>query len=462
MGQVVEHRLHELLEGDGVADAEAVGEPLGEGIECTVGGGGLVPDEGGRVAEIAAVHHQVPVSGEPAHTLKFLKGEVECPEDFVRRERGIDHPPFGIVANNGRAAQPFEDADLDFLWVQGMQTIESGCEGLEILTGEPGDEVGMNMDTGVLAEESEVILQSFEVLTSADAFGCGRVKSLDSDLELESARGELLDQVTELGGQAVRNHFEVEEESGPQAFEEELEDCLAGGQVQVEGAINEFELIGAAVEESLHRGQERFEREGPDRNIDGGEAEFAGKGATPGGLDIKQAVLEIGIGVMLVGRLDLGQVGQGGTDDLWKGIGGVSRGGEEPPADVGEFEVGFTGDDVGCECGEWVGFGVMADLGSAENDADLRVQASEELEDLGGLLDVPDIDAESDDAGLVLEQTRHDIQWALLKIKFEEDGSGLELPEIGVEVSKPEGGVDELGVEGGENEIGHGTLEWCQ
>lgn len=67
--------------------------------------------------------------------------------------------------------------------------------------------------------------------------------------------------------------------------------------------------------------------------------------------------------------------------------------GEELLAEGGEGEIGFAGDDVVGEVAEGLGFGFVGDFRAAENDREMGGEAFEEADELGGLVDVPDVDA---------------------------------------------------------------------
>src|SRR5262245_5375323 len=106
---------------------------------------------------MAAVGDQVPVAGEAAEALH--RGEVEefGLEDLEGGVGAVDHAPLGVVADDGGAAEALEDADLDLLGVEGDESVEAGGEGVEVLAGEADDQVSVDVDAGVVAEEMEVL-----------------------------------------------------------------------------------------------------------------------------------------------------------------------------------------------------------------------------------------------------------------------------------------------------------------
>lgn len=244
----------------------------------------------------------------------------------------------------------------------------------------------------------------------------------------------------------------MEEEPVAPVLAEEAEDGAADGQVQVEGAIDELELAGAAVEQALETGEEGFERELAHRDVERREAELAGERATSGGLDIEHAVGEVVVVVVGVRELEPGQVGDGGVEDARRRWGG---GLEQGPAEVGEREVGFAGDGVIREGDDFLALGFVADLGAAEDDAEFGSEAFEQGDDLEGWADVPDVDAESEDTGLLGEQGFDDFERGLFDLEFGDGGARLEIAEVGEQVAQAERGVDEFGVERAEQDVRH-------
>ena len=136
----------------------------------------------------------------------------------------------------------------------------------------------------------------------------------------------------------------MEEEAGVggESIEEEGEDFDGAGDVEVEGAVAEFELAGAAREEAVEGGEEGGEGEEADGGVVGGDAVVAAHGAAARGFDVEQAVGEVGVGVFVVGELDRRKIGRRVTAN---GRGWTQMGRrEEIAAEGGEGEVAFAGD----------------------------------------------------------------------------------------------------------------------
>ena len=83
-----------------------------------------------------------------------------------------------------------------------------------------------------------------------------RIEGLDANLELQPARRELRDEFPQSERQPVRHHLKVDEEAVGPAIQEELQDGAAGARVQVERAIDKFELPHAALQQPVHASEE--------------------------------------------------------------------------------------------------------------------------------------------------------------------------------------------------------------
>ena len=230
-------------------------KPVAE-VQKSRKGRGVLPDEGGGEEEVAAVGDEVPESGESAQTLHGGEVDGSGLKNLVGRVGTIDHLVLGVVADDGGAAEALEEADLDFLGAERKQAIEACGEGLEVFAGEAGDEVGVDVNAGLVAQEFEVVFDALRVLPAANALADFGVEALDADFELQCAGGELFDQVAQAVGETVGDHLEMEEEIGLVALPEEFEDGAAEVEIEIESAIDELEAAQAAVEEALQCGDE--------------------------------------------------------------------------------------------------------------------------------------------------------------------------------------------------------------
>ena len=98
----------------------------------------------------------------------------------------------------------------------------------------------------------------------------------------------------------------------------------------------------------------------------------------------------------------------------------------------------------------------MTDFGAANDEGDVGTESFEDGDKLGGLGDVPDVDAKADDFRFVGKDFLGDVERALVDIEFEEPGARLEVAEVGEEVAQAKGAMRVPGVERGKNDVGHG------
>src|SRR5688572_26615519 len=162
--------------------------------------------------------------------------------------RAVHHSPLRVVANDRGAAQPLEDADLDLLRIQCNESVETCSEARYVFTWQSNDQVRVHMHTRFLAQEAEVLCEPGVVLPAADALRHLLVERLDSHLELQRARRKSPDRVAQGVGQPIGKHLEVQEQSRPVSFEKQLKDRASDVEIQVERAIDELELLYAAIE----------------------------------------------------------------------------------------------------------------------------------------------------------------------------------------------------------------------
>src|SRR5687767_9925504 len=97
-----------------------------------------------------------------------MKGEAAAGQQFVRRRRVILHLPLFIVPDNGRAAQTFQNADLNFLRPESNKLVKSAPETREILTGQADNEIGVDVNAGLPAQEAEIFGKLIVILAALD------------------------------------------------------------------------------------------------------------------------------------------------------------------------------------------------------------------------------------------------------------------------------------------------------
>ena len=116
---------------------------------------------GSASAEVAAVAEDVPELRKAPQPLHRGKIDEPCLQHFVRRVRAVDHAPLAIVADDRRAAQAFQNADLDFLRAELDQPVEAAAEARHVFAGQARDEVGVNVDAAVLPQPAEIVGEAF-------------------------------------------------------------------------------------------------------------------------------------------------------------------------------------------------------------------------------------------------------------------------------------------------------------
>ena len=114
----------------------------------------VAPDQRRGFDEVAAVADQVPIPREAAQPLH--RGEINqlVLQNFVGRMRVVNHLPLGVVPDNRRAAQPFEDADLNFLRAERDEPVEAGGKTFQRFAGQADDQIGVDVNAGFARAEN--------------------------------------------------------------------------------------------------------------------------------------------------------------------------------------------------------------------------------------------------------------------------------------------------------------------
>ena len=149
------------------------------------------------------------------------------------------------------------------------------------------------------------------------------------------------------------------------------------------------------------------------------------------------------IGVEIVGKRELAELRHGRGHDFGRGL----FAGEKLAADFSKLQVRLTRDHVIRQCDDGLLLGLVADLGSAENDREVRAHALDGSDDFGGFGDVPDVNAEPQNLRLPREQCLGDVEWTLVDVELRDGRARFQLAEIGHEVAQAKGGVNVLRVE---------------
>lgn len=133
VGEEVENAFELSKQGDSGGFHAAGVEPLGEAPKIperrSRGGGSWgVGWDGGRdgiavqseeprpsLGKIAAVCEEIPETGEATQLSDGVEIQETILKDFIGWFWAVDHAPFGVVPDDGGAAQSFENSDLDLL-----------------------------------------------------------------------------------------------------------------------------------------------------------------------------------------------------------------------------------------------------------------------------------------------------------------------------------------------------------
>src|SRR5207237_7469355 len=83
------------------------------------------PKQPQALPEVAAVTHQIPITGKPPHLLQGGEIDQLILQNLVGRLRIIDHFPLSIVAHDRRPPQPLQNPNLYLLGIQLDQSIKS-------------------------------------------------------------------------------------------------------------------------------------------------------------------------------------------------------------------------------------------------------------------------------------------------------------------------------------------------
>lgn len=198
--------------------------------------------------EVAAVRDQVPVTSEDLHFVNLVEADQAIAENLKRRRFTVDHLPLRVMANDGRSLQPFQKADLDFLRPEFSESIKAAGETCQIFPRESDDQIGMNVDAGVISKEVKVIFQYCIVLLPTDQMPDVFVKGLNTDFELKNSGWKHTNQIAQRIRKTIRDHFKMKEESLSKVIEKELKDRLADSEIQIERSVDKLELSSTAIQ----------------------------------------------------------------------------------------------------------------------------------------------------------------------------------------------------------------------
>src|SRR6185295_8710189 len=309
------------------------------------------------------------------------------------------------------------------------------------------------MDPGSRTQEPEIPGKFLEILSAADEPADFGLECLDSNLELQCARGKLFDDFPQGVGQTVRDHFEVDEQIRPEPFAEEMQNRAADFEIQVERAIHKLELFDASVQQFLEAFEERGEGDLPHRDVQRRQAELAREWATARRLNVDDAMRDVLVRIKIVRQRDFFQVRQFGMNDFlwWR----VAR--QQPAANISERQISLASDHVVRAPHNLLLIDFKTHLGSAEDDRDVGSDALQSRNDLRSLRNIPDVNSEADDLRLLGDQHFNQIQRSLIDVEFDQTGAGLQFSEIRQQISEAKRGVRVSGVQRRQHNVRHGA-----
>ena len=209
-----------------------------------------------------------------------------------------------------------------------------------------------------------------------------------------------------------------------------------------------------AIVEGLQRCEKTFLLERPGGLVQRRQAELAFEGAAARGLDIDEAARDVLVRVFSVRQRDVGERRLQAGEHLLR----RRPAGEDVGAEFRKGHVAPAGDHVIGQRTDALIRGFVADLGAADNHRHLRRDALEDGDHARGVLDVPDVDAETDDARGVGQQPLGDVGRAVAEHEFADAARLAQRAQVRAQAAQAQRGVHMAGVEGGEGDAGHGRI----
>ena len=103
---------------------------------------------------------------------------------------------FAMINKGALTMSLFKDQKLDFVRIQSEQPIKPRGEALPPLTGQPGDEIGVEEGAGFVSQQVQVLFRFFEVLATRNRLLHVGIEGLDTDFKVQA------------GGREALHHFE--------------------------------------------------------------------------------------------------------------------------------------------------------------------------------------------------------------------------------------------------------------
>gem|GEM_PF-5507291 len=403
-----------------------------------------------REREVAAVGDQIPQPRGAFDPLHVGKRNGPVLQDLVRRRVRVHHVPRLVVARDRRTAQALENAQLDLVRPGRPQPVEAAPKAGQILAGQPGDQIGVDVHARVLAQIADVGVHRGVVLAPTNALSGGLVEGLHADFELQRPGRKLRHQLLEPVGKPVGHHFEVGEHIAG-ALQEELEDARRRRVAEVERSVDEAKLAGTAVVQQGQVGQQPVDIELAHLDRQRRQTKLAGERAASRRLDVDRAVRDVLVGVQRVGRHQPFGIRQlrGLHLDQRPLVVQKARGqlGERQLALPRHHEVG-AGNDLG-------GVVLVAHLRATDDDVHVGAHRRQHLDHREGLGHVPHVNTERHDAWVVGEQGLDHLDGPAAADQLADDRARRQRPQVGLQIAQRQRAVAVARVDGGKDDVGH-------
>ena len=126
----------------------------------------------------------IPVFGKQFKVTQFVARDISVVDDVIRRLWVVVHAKFRRMPCDRRAAQAFQNAELNFMRTPGVEFVKALREAVHRLTRQSGDQVNMQMRVAVLAQPPNIFLRFGEVGFARDVALHGGVERLNTDFKL--------------------------------------------------------------------------------------------------------------------------------------------------------------------------------------------------------------------------------------------------------------------------------------
>ncbi len=225
-------------------------------------------------AESGRCWRPCPSTGRTLQPLHCRKIDQSIAEYLVGGMGAVHHVPGGVVTHDRRASESLEDPHLDFVRDEGDQPVEALAKAGHILSRQADDQVRVQMNAGLAAEPCQVLFHRHEVLTARDEPPGLRIPRLNADLELQGAGGNR--RTRSRSGSGKRSGTISKWANRPRSARARQNSRIArltrGLRLNVRS--DDFELSTPAIKQAFEFGQQAFERELPNGNIERRQAEF--------------------------------------------------------------------------------------------------------------------------------------------------------------------------------------------